>query len=286
MMRAFLEREGYETLGFEKSMWRVVIDGHRILLGAHIDDFVIACANQPVHKPEEEVLNAFRKRLLEAFEGTYEGSLEHYLGSEIAHDHIASTISLSQKHYAKEILRSYGFWDILPRSTPMKPNTRLSKDDRDPNPKPDFHRRYRGIVGSLGYLVAMTRPDLSWPYFEISKYLQFPGIAHVEVAEHVLQYLRDTWHESITYTRGSRNPNELWGWLDADWAGDTDTRCSHTGYILMMSDRPIFWKSHRQDNVSLSTSEAEFVAASQAGQEALYLCGTLKYFRLSATECN
>jgi hypothetical protein len=270
-MSAFLEREGCETVGFEKSMWRVVIDGHRILLGAHIDDFVIACANRPV-------LDAFRKRLLEAFEGTYEGPLEHYLGCEITRDHIAGTTTLSQKHYAEEILRSYGFWDILPRNTPMKPNTRLSKDDCDPNPQPDFHRRYRGIVGSLGYLVTMTRPDLAWCYSELSKYVQFPGIAHMEAAEHVLQYLRDTWNESIIYTRGSRNPNELWGWVDADWAGDTDTRRSHTGYILMMNGGPISWKSRRQDNVSLSTSEAEFVAASQAGQEALYLRETLKDF--------
>ena len=82
-MSAFLEREGCETVGFEKSMcqWRVVIDGHQILLGAHIDDFVIACANRPV-------LDAFRKRLFETFEGTYKGPLEHYLGCEIAHDHI------------------------------------------------------------------------------------------------------------------------------------------------------------------------------------------------------
>jgi len=109
----------------------------------------------------------------------------------------------------------------------------------------------------------------------------------MEAAEHVLQYLRDTWNESITYTRGSRNPNELWGWVDADWACDTDTRRSHTGYILMMNDRPISWKSRLQDNVCLSTSEAEFVAASQAGQEALYLRETLKdfgYQQQNATE--
>ena len=82
-------------------------------------------------------------------------------------------------------------------------------------------------------------------------------------AEHVLQYLRDTWNESITYTRGFPNPNELWGWVDADWAGDTDTRRSHTGYILIMNGGPVSWKSRRQDNVSLSTSEAEFVAANE-----------------------
>ena len=80
-------------------MWQVVIDGHRILLGAHIDNFVIACANRPV-------LDAFRQRLLEAFEGTYEGHLEHYLGCEIARDPVAGTTTLSQIHHAEFFLRS------------------------------------------------------------------------------------------------------------------------------------------------------------------------------------
>jgi len=56
----------------------------------------------------------------------------------------------------------------------MKLNTQLSKDDCDPSPKPDFHKRYRGIVGSLGYLVSMTRLDLTWSDSELSKYVQFP----------------------------------------------------------------------------------------------------------------
>jgi len=72
-MRAFLEKEGCATVGFEKSMWTVTIDGVRILLRAHIDDFVITCANR-------QVLDGFRARLLDAFEGTSEGVLQHYLG--------------------------------------------------------------------------------------------------------------------------------------------------------------------------------------------------------------
>jgi len=44
-MSTFLEREGCETIGFEKSMWQVAIEGRRIQLGAHIDDLVIACAH-------------------------------------------------------------------------------------------------------------------------------------------------------------------------------------------------------------------------------------------------
>jgi len=53
----------------------------------------------------------------------------------------------------------------------------------------------------------------------------------MEAAEHVLRHLRATWIETITYTRGFRRVNELWGWVDADWAGDTHTRRSHTDYI-------------------------------------------------------
>jgi len=89
-------------------------------------------------------------------------------------------------------------------------------------------------------------------------------------AEHVLCYLRGAWNQSICYSRDSHeNPNVLWSWVDADWAGNTDTRRSYTGHILMMNGGTISWKSRRQDNVSLSTSEAEFVAASPAGQEAI-----------------
>ena len=65
----------------------------------------------------------------------------------------------------------------------------------------------------------------------------------MEGAEHVLQYLRKTWDKTIRYTRSSERTNEVWGWVDADLAADTDTRRSHTGYILMMNGGPISWKT-------------------------------------------
>jgi len=73
----------------------------------------------------------------------------------------------------------------------MKPNTRLSKDDCDPNPKQDFHRCYRGIVGSLGYLVTMTRPDLAFSYSKLSKYVQF-------LASHTWRRLNTFYDISVT----------------------------------------------------------------------------------------
>jgi len=100
----------------------------------------------------------------------------------------------------------------------MQPNTHLNKGDCDKNPASDFYRRYRVIVGSLGYLVTRTLPDLAWAYSEFSKYVQFSGKNYMLAAEHVLSYLSDTW--TIRYSRNSHeNPNVLWGWVDADSAG-------------------------------------------------------------------
>jgi len=63
-----MAKEGLATVGFKKSMRTVMIDGTLILLGAHVDDFIIACANR-------QVLATFHAHLLDTFEGTYEGAL-------------------------------------------------------------------------------------------------------------------------------------------------------------------------------------------------------------------
>ena len=197
--------------------------------------------------------------LLERFDGTYEGEVHTYLGCEIHRDHQNGKTLLSQRHYAEEVLRTYDQWDCIPALTPMTPGIRLTKDQCNPSPDPVFHRRYRGIVGSLGYLVNMTRPDLAWSYSELSKYVQYPGKAHMDAAQHVLRYLRGTYDQAIVYEKCDALANTLWGWVDSDWAADLDSRRSHTGYVLMMSGGAISWKSRRQDCVSLSTSEAEYV---------------------------
>ena len=263
-MSGFLHTQGCTKVGYEESMWQATSNGHQILLAAHIDDFIISCAHRPT-------LDAFRDALLARFDGTTDGAIQTYLGCEIERDMTIGTTTLSQKHYAEDILRTYGFWGSLPLATMLPPHTRLSKDDCDPTPEKAFHLRYRGIVGSLGYLVNMTRPDLAFAYSELSKYVQHPGKAHMAAAEHTLRYLRGTFDKSLRFSRDCPIVDTPWGWVDSDWAGDTDTRRSHAAYIIMMNGGPISWKSRHQDSVALSTSEAEYMAASEVDKEILYL---------------
>ena len=67
----------------------------------------------------------------------------------------------------------------------MQPNTRLNKGNCDKKLAPDFHRRYRGIVGSLGCLATTIRPHLAWTCSELIKYVQFSGKNHKLAAEHI-----------------------------------------------------------------------------------------------------
>ena len=106
-MSEFLKTESCSKVGYEESMCQVTQNGHNIVLAAHIDDFVIACAHRPT-------LDTFRSRLLEVFDGTYEGEIHTYLGCEITRDLDSVFNVLSQKHYAQEILRTYNMWDTLP----------------------------------------------------------------------------------------------------------------------------------------------------------------------------
>lgn len=83
--------------------------------------------------------------------------------------------------------------------------------------------------------------------------------------------LCNTWTEQQQYTRDLPNPNGLTAYADADWAQCTATRRSYSGYCLMLNGGAVSWKSAQQKSVASSTSEAEFVSASKASDEILWL---------------
>jgi hypothetical protein len=184
-MSVFLHTQGCTKVGYEESMWMSTSNDHQILLVTHIDDFIISCPHRPT-------LDAFHNALLARFDGITDGVIQTYLDCEIERDMSTGTTTLSQKHYAQDILRTYGFWGSLSLSTILPPHTRLSKGDCDSAPERVFHLRYHGIVGSLGYLVNMTRPDLAFAYSELNKYVQRPGKAHMSASDHTLRYRRGT----------------------------------------------------------------------------------------------
>ena len=149
--------------------------------------------------------------------------------------------------------------------------TRLVKTDCPETPNPTLQRRYRSIVGSIGYLVQMTRCDMAFAYGQLSLFLHNPGPVHIAAAERALAYVRGTHDQGLSYCdTGAENRNAL-GWVDRDFAADSDTRRSVTGYVMTLNGVPISWRSCRKRGVTLSSSSVEYVAASAVAQENAYL---------------
>ena len=74
----------------------------------------------------------------------------------------------------------------------------------------------------------------------------------------------------ILYLLAHEN-DDLYRFADANWAGDVDTRGSTSGYVFMVANGVVSWSSKKQSTVAKSTTEAEYVALSQATQEAIWL---------------
>jgi len=171
----------------------------------------------------------------------------------------------------------------------MQAHLRLSKTDCPPESERDKKvvEYYNQLVGSLQYLSVFTRPDISQAVNQCSRFLANPGPTHIEAAKHILRYLAGSADYALTYTQQTPEmANILWGAADSDHAGDPDTRRSTTGYVMMLNGAAISWQSTRQALVSLSSTEAEFYAASVAGCDVVYLrrlCDELGFVQRNAT---
>jgi len=180
----------------------------------------------------------------------------------------------------ERLLRTLDMWDeVHTVATPVIPGTRPVKADCPETLNPTLQRRYRSIVGSIGYLVQMTRCDLAFPYGQLSLFLHNPGPVHKVATECALAYVRVTHDQGLSYCDpGAENPIVLTGWVESDFAADSDTRRSVTGYVMALNGAPISWRSCRQEGVTLSSSETEYVAASAVAQENAYLRAVLSGF--------
>jgi hypothetical protein len=178
-MDAFFKSEGFDPIGFEESEWKRAGGGENsedIYVSAHVDDCLIACKSK-------DIIAAFKKEMLTWFVGTYEGEVTEYLGYELIRDRSAKTATIVQKGYAERVLIFFGMWDYKPCATPLDVNSRLSMVDYPQVVDPVLHHRYHSITGFLSNLENMTRPHLAFAYSQLSKFVQYPGVVHLQAAE-------------------------------------------------------------------------------------------------------
>lgn len=154
--------------------------------------------------------------------------------------------------------------------TPADANQRLTKIMNDEDG--DFDKEsvpYLQAVGCLLFLTQGTRPDLAFAVNSVSRFSNCCGKSHWNAVKRIFRYLKQTMNLKLVYSRNSNG--YIHGFTDADWATNSDTRKSCTGYVFVKSGGTICWSSKNQPTIALSTAEAEYMALSAGTQEALWL---------------
>src|SRR5579862_9604022 len=228
--------------------------GERIYIALYVDDLIIAGEN-------DDEIQTIKRRLGERFEMKDLGIAEKFLGIEIEYGSDGS-IKIHQNQYIQQLLERHGMGECNPIATPLDTSIKLTSIRVDKvlaDPK-----EYDSIVGGLTFAAYVTRPDIACAVGQLSQFLNNPSSIHMHAAKRVLRYLQGTSTLGITYRPP---PLKLQGYSDANWAGDMDTRRSTTGYIVMLNNGAIAWKSHRQPTVALSTMESEYMALTDTTKE-------------------
>lgn len=203
------------------------------------------------------------------FEMTDLGRLSYYLGIEVNQQ--GSYIELKQSGYAARLLEKAGMIECNPTLYPMDPKEEITRDE---NGRAVDATKYRSIVGGLRYLVN-TRPDIAFSVGIVSRYMERPTILHMNAVKRILCYVKGTMQYGLIYARNSGN-TVVTGFSDSNLGGMSDDRRSTSGVVYYLNDSLISWVSQKQRVVALSSCEAEFMAATAAVCQGIWVRNVLR----------
>ncbi|XP_065638060.1 secreted RxLR effector protein 161-like [Quercus suber] len=147
----------------------------------------------------------------------------------------------------------------------MSPNVKLTVDLLGKSVNPSL---YRSMIGSLLYLTA-SRPDISYSVGVCAKYQANPKKSHMTALKRIIKYVKITAEFGVWYSRDTNGV--LAGYSDADWASNADDRKSTSGGCFYVGNNLVSWMSKKQNSNSLSTAEAEYIAAGSRCTQLLWM---------------
>lgn len=225
-----------------------------------VDDIVVA-AKSP------DAIEKVIKTLTSKFEIEDLGEIKHYLGVEVTKD-TDGIYHLCQSAYINKVVNEFGLSEAKTSSVPIQMNYGKSKDSGSS----DLllrNNEYQSLVGSLLFLAINTRPDIAASISILAQKVSNPNQEDWNELKRVVRYLKGT--SQLKLALGAQTDKLFYGYADANWAESKSDRKSNSGYVFLVNGGVVSWASRKQTCVALSSTEAEFIALSEACKEAIWL---------------
>jgi hypothetical protein len=304
----FIRAIGFTPTTHEPCLYIGVIDGQKCIFKRQVDDFALACKTEETANKFYDMIDEHlsmpikRMGLVTLFNGIDVLQSRYYIK--------ISCETYIEKFCMKYLLTWLKDTPISARPTPM-PTTKSFLDgfqtaQGDPDDKiqeklkKQYGFGYRNGIGELIYAMVTCRPDISTTVVRCAQHSACPAEQHFHAVRHAIKYLYVTRSDGIYFwrkeplmhlpehpipdvdtklhgqiptdvSRPQHDPLNAHAYVDSDWATCTRTRRSMTGVTIKLAGGTIAYKTKLQPTVALSSTEAEFMAACDAGKMILFV---------------
>ena len=265
-----LTSQDYRRIPADYGVW---IAKNQAVLIVHVDDMQMIGMGPSIQRLKGVLESKFMTKCMDTIGG------QLFLGLQLERHRKLKQITVSQKSYVKQILERFGMTEAHPCMTHMDPHENWECQDGDTRLGEDERRTYQSAIGSLIYLMLGTRPDLAFSINKLAQYSANPTHRHWKGIKRILRFVKATinaklilGHRQLDTGLASPKINTLVvGYFDAAYMDNTYDRHSSMGYMFFVAGSPVSWMSKKQRVVTLSTTEAEYIAGTEAAKEAVWI---------------
>ncbi|KAG7579132.1 Reverse transcriptase RNA-dependent DNA polymerase [Arabidopsis thaliana x Arabidopsis arenosa] len=256
-----LKKMSFKRSVKESSIYLKKTEKDILILAIYVDDLFVTGTTR-------EVIDQFTKDMSREVEMSDIGKLTYYLDIEVLQG--ADGIQIKQERYAQGTFVDTKMDSCNLTHVPMESNLKILKVE---NKQEIDATMYRRAIGCLRYLLH-TRIDMAFAVGVLSQYMQSPKESDGQALKHVLRYRKGTTILGLHFKRdGSRR---VIGYSDSSQNVDVDDSRSTSGQVFNRDSSPITWTSPKQPTVALSSCEAEFMEATEAAKQAIWLKELMK----------
>ena len=259
-MHETLTTMGFQQLTADACVYKKSSSRHPILLSLFVDDGMLFTVTQ---KEAEDVISELQQQ--------YKITLSpanKYIGLEIDRAN-SGEIVISQSQFVADLLSRFGLDDgqvskvKTPAAGTLLSHSMSPSDDDEVIKTQMKDVPYREAVGSLLFTACVSRPDIAFATGRAAQFQTNPGPEHWKGVKRVMRYLRGTADMSIAYSKTDALTLEAY----ADSSGCEENGKSTAGVVIAVNGSPVHWFSRLQQSVSLSTTECEYQAMTEATKE-------------------
>ena len=290
-LKAELLKMGFVNCEADPCLYALRRDKNVIYLTSYVDDLILASS---CPKLREHVMQGLRK----VFSITDTGPLTWVLGTAIHQDMVARTVSIDQSMYIEDMMQTFLPEEVKhPKKCRSMPCNDSILNLTDGLPESEHNPLYRKGVGKLMWLVVVSRFDLAYTTSMLGRFNNCGGAPHMEALYQAIRYAYATRNVKLQYgpnrlaelfksisdysklPSGLASDDIMLGYTDASQGGAKPM----AGYVLVKFGGPLAWSGYRLTMTTLSSCEAEYVAATRATTMILPMRAVLQFMGVNVT---